>query len=107
MFACVFFWNDFSHKKNQPSSQFLLLQSLNPPHPNSAMSSPVLTIVEGVKMKKQNKTKIGVGSVVKARVGELENITREGKSGGIRKEEVGCDQAVVGEKKFLFQSEYG
>ena len=51
--------------------------------------------------------KIGVGSVVKARVGELENITREGKSRGIRKEEVGCDQAVVGEKKFLFQSEYG
>ena len=51
--------------------------------------------------------KIGVGSVVNARVGELENITREGKSGGIRKEEVGCDQAVVGEKRFLFQSEYG
>ena len=29
-------------------------------------------------MKKQNKRKIGVGSVVKAKVGELEKITREG-----------------------------
>ena len=29
-------------------------------------------------MKKQTKTKIGVGSVVKAKVGELEKITRGG-----------------------------
>ena len=29
-------------------------------------------------MTKQTKTKIGVGSVVKAKVGELEKITREG-----------------------------
>ena len=40
------------------------------------MRSPVLTIAEGVKTKKQNKKKIVVGSVVKAKVGELENITR-------------------------------
>ena len=40
------------------------------------MNSPVLIIAEGMKMKKQNKTKIGVGSVVKAKVGELEDITR-------------------------------
>ena len=41
------------------------------------MRSPVLIIAEGVNMKNQNKTKIGVGSVVKAKVGELEKITRE------------------------------
>ena len=32
-------------------------------------------------MKRQTKTEIGVGSVVKAKVGELENITREGRAG--------------------------
>ena len=36
-------------------------------------------------MKKQTKTQIGVGSVVKAKVGELENITREGRRRRIRK----------------------
>ena len=34
------------------------------------MSSPVLTIVEEVKVKNHNKTKIGVGSAVKTKVGE-------------------------------------
>ena len=37
-------------------------------------------------MTKQTKTKIGVGSVVKAKVGELEKITREGRSRRMRKE---------------------
>ena len=58
-------------------------------------------------MKKQNKTKIGVGSVVKAKVGELENITREGRIGSMRKEVVGCVQAVLGKKKFLVQFKDG
>ena len=40
------------------------------------MSSPVLIIAEGMKVKKQNKTKICVGSVVKAEVGELKKIAR-------------------------------
>ena len=52
------------------------------------MSSPFITIAEGMKMKKQTKKKIGVGFVVKANVGELENITREGRSRMMRKEEV-------------------
>ena len=56
-------------------------------------------------MKKQTKTKIGVGSFVKANVGELENITREGGSRSMRKEVVGCVQSVVGKKKFLLQFE--
>ena len=41
------------------------------------MSSPVVTIKEGMKMKKRTKTKIGVGSVVQAKVIDLENITRD------------------------------
>ena len=40
-------------------------------------------------MNKQNKKKIGVGSVVKAKVGELEKITRGGK-------EQECEERGVG-----------
>ena len=58
-------------------------------------------------MKKHNKTKIGVGSVVKAKVGELEKITRGGRSRRMRKEVVVCVQDVAGKKKFLFQFEDG
>ena len=52
-------------------------------------------------MTKQTKTKIVVGSVVKAKVGELENITRKGRSRRMRKDVVGCVQSVVGKNKFL------
>ena len=44
------------------------------------MSSPVLTIVEGMKLKNQNKTKISLVYILKAKVGEMEDITREGRS---------------------------
>ena len=52
-------------------------------------------------MTKQTMTKIGVGSVVKSKVGELEKITREGRSRRTRKEVVGCVQHGVGKNKFL------
>ena len=52
-------------------------------------------------MNKQTKTKIGVGSVVKAKVGELEKITREGRSRRMRKNVVVCVQSVVGKTEFL------
>ena len=58
--------------------------------PKSTMSSPVVTKSEEMKMTKQTKTKIVVGSVVKAKVGELEKITRKGRSRRMRKEVVGC-----------------
>ena len=56
---------------------------------------------------KHNKTKIGVGYVVKATVGELEKITREGRIRRMRKEVVGCVQALVTKKNFLVQFNYG
>ena len=56
---------------------------------------------------KQTKTKIGVGSVVKSKVRDLEKITREGRRRSIRKEVVGCVQSVVGKKKFLVLFEDG
>ena len=65
------------------------------------MSSPVLTISEEIKVKEQNKTKIGVGSDVKAKVGELEKITMEGRSRRMRKEVLGYFQIVTRKKKFL------
>ena len=41
-------------------------------------------------MNKQKKEKIGVGYVIKAKFGELEKITREGRIRRKRKEVVGC-----------------
>ena len=71
------------------------------------MSSTVLIIAEVMKVKKQNKTKIRVGSVVNAKVGDLEDITREGRGIRMSKEVVGCVHAVVGKNKFLVQFEDG
>ena len=48
-----------------------------------------------------------MGYVVKAKVGELENITRGVRSRMIRKEVVRCVQSVVGKKKFFVQLEDG
>ena len=77
LFACVFCWDGFSHKKmNQALAVCCRSQYLPPLPPNPTMSSPVVTVKEGMDMKKQTKTKIGVGFVVKAKGGELENITR-------------------------------
>ena len=58
-------------------------------------------------MKKQTKAKIVVGSVVKAEVGELEKITREGIISSMRKDVVGCVHSVVWKKEFLVQFEDG
>ena len=58
-------------------------------------------------MKNQTKTKVGVGSVVNANVGDLEKITRGGRSRRTRKEVMGCVHSVVGNKNFLFQIKYG
>ena len=60
------------------------------------MRSPVLSIAEDMKVKKMNMTKIKVVYVVKAKVGELEEITREGRIRRMRKNVVGCIQAVEG-----------
>ena len=73
----------------------------------STMSSPVVTKKEGMKLTKQTKTKIVVGSVVKAKVGDLEKITREGRTRRMRKEVVGCVQSGVGKNKFPVLFEYG
>ena len=58
-------------------------------------------------MTKQTKTKIVGGSVVKAKVGELEKITRKGRSRRMRKEVVGCAQSAVDKNKFLVLFEDG
>ena len=65
------------------------------------MGSPVLTIAEGMKEKKHNNMKIRVGSVVKAKAGEMEEKKREGRSRRMRKLVMGCVHAVVGKKRFV------
>ena len=75
--------------------------------PKSTMRSPDVNAKEGMKITKQTKTKIGVGSVVKAKVGELEKITREGRSMRMRKELVGYVQSVVGKNNFFVLFEDG
>ena len=54
-------------------------------------------------MKKQTRTKIGEGSVVKSKVGELEKTAREVGIRRTRKEVLGCFQSVVGKNNFLVQ----
>ena len=44
-----------------------------------------------------------MGSVLKKKVGDMENNKREGGSRKMRKEVVGCVQAVAGNNKFLVQ----
>ena len=84
-----------------------LPQSILYPPPNSNMISPVVNAIDGMNMTKQTKTKIGVGSVVKAKVGELDNIIREGIIRRTRKEVMGYVQSVVGKNKFLVLFKYG
>ena len=48
-----------------------------------------------------------MGYLVKAKVGELEKITREGRNRRMRKEVVVCVQRVVGKNKLLVLFEYG
>ena len=50
---------------------------------------------------------IGVGSVVKAKVIEMEENTTYKISRGVSKEAVRCVQALLGKKKLLGQFEYG
>ena len=87
LLVCVFNWNDFSHKKQ--INHTLAVRYWNryplPPPTKSTMISHVVTYKEGMEMKNQTKTKIGLGCVVKSKVGELEKITSEGRSRRMRK----------------------
>ena len=55
-----------------------------------------------MKAKKQTNMNIGVGSVVKEKVVELENITREERIRSMRKEVVGSVQDLASKKKLLY-----
>ena len=108
--CCLWFLLEllFTLKTNQQHAGYLLLQSLvthppHNPHPKSTMSSHVVKIAQEMMEKKRNKTNIGVGSVVKAKVGEAEENTREGRIRRMRKDLMGCFQDVMGEKKLLAQ----
>ena len=81
----------------------LKLLITSPPPPKSTMRSPVVKITQEMMEKKRNKTNIGVGSVVKAKVGEMEENTREVRIKRMRRDLMGCVQAAVGMKKLVVQ----
>ena len=58
-------------------------------------------------MEKHTNMRIGLGSVVKANAGELENITRKEKIRRMRKEVVVFFHIVVGNKNLLIKFKYG
>ena len=67
-----FCWNYFFTKKITRTLAICYCNQYKPPHPKSTMSSPVIKITKGMKEKKRIKTKIGVGYVVKANIGDME-----------------------------------
>ena len=93
-------------QKNQQYTRYSLPQFLTPP-PKSTMSSPVVTLAKDMMEKKRIKKKIGVVSILKAKVGEMGDITREGRIIRMKKEVMGCVHAVAGNEKFLVQFEDG
>ena len=102
----LFFVGITFHTKNKSTAKSLLTNEianqLPPSHPpKSTMISPVVTITKEMMDKKFIKMKIGVGSVVKAKVREIEDNTKEGRIWSMSKEVVGCVQAVVANKTFL------
>ena len=60
-----------------------------------------------MKETKRRNTKVDVGTLVTAKVREMEEKTRDGRSRRTRKEAVGCVEAMVGNKKFLVRFKDG
>ena len=58
-------------------------------------------------MEKQNNIKIRVGSIVKTKVGVLDNITMERRIRIISEDMVGCVESVVGKNNCLLQLQNG
>ena len=69
--------------------------------PESTTGLPVITTMKEMKENKRIKTNIEVGSVMKVKVGGLEETTREGRSRRTEKEVAGCGHDVVGKNNFL------
>ena len=56
-----------------------------------------------MKEAKRSNMKIGVGSIVTAKIEEMEEKTREGISRRTNNEAMCCVKAMVGKKKFILQ----
>ena len=71
------------------------------------MSSPLLLFKKGMRGKNRIKTKIGVGSIVKAKVRGIEDNSRKKRTRRTMNNVVGFVQSVVGNDIFLVQFVYG
>ena len=101
-FVVVYFLLGFIFKqKNQEQTWYLILRLLAPPFPMSTMRSRDITITKEIMENKCTKKKIGVGPVVKEKVRYIEENTSEGRIRRMRKDMVGCVEALVVKKKCL------
>ena len=107
-FACLCFFVGMTFRtKYKPIVLSLFANVITTTLPlNYTMSSPVVTVKDVMDMKKHTKTKIGVGYVVKSKVGYLEKTIRVGIIRRMRKDVVVCVHSLMGKKKFLVQFEY-
>ena len=80
--AFCFFGAPFSHKKHSTAHLIFATEvdnlSLLPP--KSTLRFPIITTMKDMKEKNLIKTRISVGSVLKAKVGEMDDNTREVRS---------------------------
>ena len=74
--------------------------------PKLTMSLTVITNMKETKEKNCIKMNIGVGSVMKSKVRDMEYNTREERTRRLRKEVVGCVQSVAGKNNFAVLFEY-
>ena len=74
-FLLLFFAGMNFHTKNKSTIRLVFTTVITIPS-KFTMSSHVVTVKDGMEMKNKTKTKMGVGYVVKAKVGELERIKR-------------------------------
>ena len=98
---------NFHTHTNQPYFCCSLLKYLKPPPPQVQNDITCYHYLRGVEDEEAEQGKIGVGSVVKSKVGDLENIIKEVRSRRMSKEVVGFVQAMAWKKNFIFQFEDG
>ena len=90
LFLAFFSLEFIFHTKNKSTAQLLFDTEISNhlTHPKSTMISPVVTIAQKIIDKMWIKTKIGVRSDVKAKVGYMEDKTREVRSSRMSEEVV-------------------
>ena len=96
----------FTQKTNQQHTRYLLLKLLNNPPTQFHHELTYSHNCRWDDRERRTKKQIGEGSVVKAKVGYVEDNKREGISRRVSKQVVVCFHTVMGEKILLVQIKY-